>query len=287
MKIEFHDWKTATNEREKYQLYLASREWAEKKEAVKKRSLCTCERCHNAPGEQVHHLTYAHKYAEPLDDLMHLCKPCHEFLSAKTNYDPKRVAPLRLKRKYGWQQIADVYLAGKITDSNWRDDLVDGYSYERGGVVADAYNSISCWQTVKEALCVPDGRRLNLTGPFWRPLDSDGGHGTIRNNRGEHCCGYLGHHGEFVMDTCLVPMIRTAINFSDLVFAWIDSLDCYGTLIELGFAHALEKCIAVASSERPKSKLGRNELWMVDSIADYSIKASSPKEAWRMLWKDA
>lgn len=97
MNIQYRDWKSSTNEREKHQLYLASREWAEKKEQVKSRSRGACERCRHASGEQVHHLTYAHKYNEPLEDLLHLCEPCHEFLSAKSSYDPKLRAPARLR----------------------------------------------------------------------------------------------------------------------------------------------------------------------------------------------
>src|SRR5207244_330918 len=71
-----------------YQRYLASREWAERKEAVRKRSSGYCERCHVREHQQTHHLTYANLGHEPLEDLLGICRPCHEYLSAKRDDDP-------------------------------------------------------------------------------------------------------------------------------------------------------------------------------------------------------
>jgi hypothetical protein len=71
-----------------YQRYLASREWALKKEAVRKRSRNSCERCGRVPMQATHHLTYERIGNELLEDLQGVCNPCHEFLSAKTNIDP-------------------------------------------------------------------------------------------------------------------------------------------------------------------------------------------------------
>lgn len=292
MNYQFRDWKLSTNEREKYQLYLASREWAEKKEQVKSRSRGTCERCRYAAGEQVHHLTYARKYNEPLEDLMHLCEPCHEFLSAKSSHDPKLAAPPRLEKDSLMGSgvfIKNVYLAGKITNDSWRDELVDGYSSENDGVVYRAWELEDeeplNWQTIPKALPIPDGRRLNLTGPFWLPLDGSGGHGSADDNLGEHCCGYPGQHGEFLPNPSLLSRIKAAIGESDLIFAWIDRLDCYGTLVELGYAHALNKFIAVARPEFLNG--GSDELWMASRLANRRIEAPSAKEAWRILWQDA
>jgi hypothetical protein len=73
-----------------YQRYLASRGWAVIREKVRKRARNRCERCHNGPMQGVHHLTYERVGAERLDDLQAVCNPCHEFLSAKTDFDPAR-----------------------------------------------------------------------------------------------------------------------------------------------------------------------------------------------------
>ncbi len=73
---------------ERYQTYLASREWALLREAVRERSGNTCERCKAAPQQAVHHLTYARLYSERLDDLMAICDPCHAYLSGVSDFDP-------------------------------------------------------------------------------------------------------------------------------------------------------------------------------------------------------
>jgi hypothetical protein len=74
-------------ESERYQRYLCSREWGLLKEAVKARCGGRCERCHWMPMDHVHHLTYARKYHERLDDLRALCWPCHAWLHGKTDLD--------------------------------------------------------------------------------------------------------------------------------------------------------------------------------------------------------
>ncbi len=79
-----------------YYTYLASREWALKKEAIRERSRGICERCHQAKHEQTHHLTYERLGNERLEDLLGLCKGCHEYLSAKSANDPVQQAE-RLK----------------------------------------------------------------------------------------------------------------------------------------------------------------------------------------------
>jgi hypothetical protein len=80
---------TAKNETEKerYQKYLCSREWSEKKEAVRSRSKGFCERCFINPMDACHHLTYARKYNEDLADLQAICTQCHEYTHGKRNDD--------------------------------------------------------------------------------------------------------------------------------------------------------------------------------------------------------
>lgn len=71
-----------------YHKYMASRDWALKREAVKERAGNICERCEEAYIANVHHLTYQNLGDEPLHDLQGLCRPCHAFLSAKSSDDP-------------------------------------------------------------------------------------------------------------------------------------------------------------------------------------------------------
>lgn len=94
------DWKKIADDREKYQAYLCSREWSVLKEKVHERAKGMCERCTVFKIDAVHHLTYARKYHESLEDLQGICKHCHEFTHAKAHRDPLRdVAWIRYVRK--------------------------------------------------------------------------------------------------------------------------------------------------------------------------------------------
>lgn len=72
----------------KYQRYLASRQWAVKREWVRRRAHGRCERCEMLPMVAVHYLTYEHIYDEPLEDLQAICEPCHLYASGKIPVDP-------------------------------------------------------------------------------------------------------------------------------------------------------------------------------------------------------
>ena len=82
------DWRSMPDGDANRHAYLASRDWAIRKHAVRQRSGGSCERRCGSPATQVHHQTYANLYHEPLEDLLHVCRPCHEFLSGETNIDP-------------------------------------------------------------------------------------------------------------------------------------------------------------------------------------------------------
>ena len=77
-----------TGDRERYQQYLCSREWGLLREQVRQRCGGICERCHDGPMQNVHHLTYARKYHEHLVDLQGLCEPCHQFTHGRLKEDP-------------------------------------------------------------------------------------------------------------------------------------------------------------------------------------------------------
>lgn len=77
-----------TDDEERYQRYLCSREWAELRNAVLSRCGGICERCRWVPASHVHHLTYIRKYRERPEDLMAMCAPCHEFTHGKRDRDP-------------------------------------------------------------------------------------------------------------------------------------------------------------------------------------------------------
>jgi predicted Ser/Thr protein kinase len=69
---------------------MASREWGLKKRAVKERSSGMCERCGDNASSAIHHLSYEHLGHEPLEELLDVCKPCHEWLGGFSDDDPAK-----------------------------------------------------------------------------------------------------------------------------------------------------------------------------------------------------
>lgn len=64
--------------REEYGAYLASETWRRRRDKVMARANGVCEGCLTQPAADVHHLTYAHIFAEFAFELIALCRPCHE-----------------------------------------------------------------------------------------------------------------------------------------------------------------------------------------------------------------
>lgn len=103
-------WRDIADDREKYAAYLCSREWGLLKEAVHERSSGRCERCLTRGIDAVHHLTYARKYAERLDDLQGLCSGCHEFTHGKTSEDPRDVENREIRNLWIIGREKDLYV---------------------------------------------------------------------------------------------------------------------------------------------------------------------------------
>lgn len=69
-----------------------------KKKEVLIRDGNLCQNCKIKPAEQVHHKTYERLYNEELEDLISVCKNCHDEIHREI--DEKRSAEI-------WQMIAD------------------------------------------------------------------------------------------------------------------------------------------------------------------------------------
>ena len=91
------DWKQLPDGDEKRKAYYCSREWAERRNVIRKRSGGTCERCKHDQASHTHHLTYARLYNEPLEDLIDICQACHRFVHGHGNEDPVEYWKERLK----------------------------------------------------------------------------------------------------------------------------------------------------------------------------------------------
>lgn len=166
-----------------------------------------------------------------------------------------------------------VYLAGKMTPGtvnrhkDWRHEILDegGVDTAMWGVVAD----LDEYPIHEKAIFDTHA----FTGP--RFVDKGGVHVSFRD--GNHGVEGSGLNGEDdgaargrITDLC-----RGAINRSDVLFAWIDAQDCYGTIAEIGYAVAKDKRVWVAS---PKA---HHDMWFVFRMAEWRSQEEydSPRAA--------
>lgn len=64
-----------------YNAYLQTAKWFGKRARVLERDNYVCQACLHGKATQVHHLTYAHIFNEPLFDLVSVCQVCHEAIT--------------------------------------------------------------------------------------------------------------------------------------------------------------------------------------------------------------
>jgi hypothetical protein len=278
-----NNWANMPEGKSKYQAYLASREWVAIKQQVHTRSGGICERCRHNPGESVHHLTYERKYREHIDDLRHVCTPCHEFEHGIRNRDPILDVPVKLNGR----EVRSVYLAGRITPPRgaWRNQIAPLWDEDGWGSPGVQLGT----PTAGLGADIPDGRSLRVAGPFWASIEHTGG-GHLWYSKG----GAIGIHAiEGAFSFCSHGMrypdgisayeVRNQIlewlRDTDLMFAWIEDRECFGTLWELGFAEAMPDTIVVVATPTFD-----RELWLPAAMADILIYAPTAGEAWARLW---
>lgn len=66
----------------------------------------------------------------------------------------------------------------------------------------------------------------------------------------------------------------------DILFAWIESADCHGTLVEIGFAKALKKKVFIAWPKRIDALWFAREM---DSFEDHPDRFDSPVDAFENM----
>ena len=62
---------------DRYDRYMQTPEWKERRQLVLKRANYVCEGCGKAKATEVHHLTYERLGKEMLFDLVAVCDECH------------------------------------------------------------------------------------------------------------------------------------------------------------------------------------------------------------------
>lgn len=148
-------------------------------------------------------------------------------------------------------KLPGIYLAGKIKKNCWRHRIVDGlrdHRFYSGPLMNDTFV---------------------YQGPFFVGCDhgcshGDSTHGAMPEDGWNTCTGadYLGRFNFRqleVVNRCLNGIVK-----SDLVFAFIDSTDCFGTLFELGFAraHGIPTFVAFAAGV---ASADTNDMWFASS----------------------
>jgi hypothetical protein len=158
-----------------------------------------------------------------------------------------------------------IYLAGKITKHDWREQIVFlRDSVGAGDPERDLFDpkfSIDC----------PD---FIYGGPFFVSCDHGCGHGAGMHGTGAGvnatdsvCISAVASH---ITQRRVFEINRQRIARADRIFTFIDQTDCYGTLIELGLAAQLNKDIAVTFGENLTFKEIR-ELWMARLCANSGL----------------
>jgi hypothetical protein len=232
------DWQALKN-------YYSSPAWAAKRTERLKIDGFRCAKCGFTRALEVHHINYDRFGHEDVSkDLITLCKKCHKEIEAqKKEHDPVRT------------EHHTVYLAGKIGFHDWRERFYYVAFWEHFPV-----NELS-----ERFVHVSD--ELTVTGPFFISCDHGCYHGKNKHGVGavdslhsEHEWG--GCMGNYYTRQDVLNICKRQIDRAEIVFAYIDEGDCYGTLAEIGYAHAKGKDIVIVFSNE---KL-RREMWFADKM---------------------
>lgn len=143
-----------------------------------------------------------------------------------------------------------VYLAGKISSNDWRFDIVSGLLDESR---INESNIDRTWPILENSIF----KTFSYCGPYFtafHPLARGPSHGdTLHGNGLENDkTHYNSSNRDHVVSNCF-----KSIASCDIFFLWINSLDCYGSLVELGYAKALNKTIRIGVEKG----LDISELW--------------------------
>jgi len=142
-----------------------------------------------------------------------------------------------------------IYIAGKIEKNCWRHSLIDNlrdHSWNAGDLEQEDW--------------------IN-SGPFFTSCDHGCFHQPTLHGAlpTEHGCASSMTRSE------LLARIEKAIESSDAIFAYINSMDCYGTHHEIGYAHMAKKPIYIVYG----SKVNKEELWIQAESAESVMEIHS------------
>lgn len=181
-----------------------------------------------------------------------------------------------------------IYMAGKVEQNCWRGDITLGL--RSAGLNSDERLD---WPR----FLIP-GTRLEYVGPYFVSCDHGCSHGDMTHGQGPGCSD-TAPAAKDLSRACL-----SAVRDADWIFCWINQLDCYATLIELGYAARDGRKIFVGVDEKLKDQLrhreipppvgdepaprhvGAHELWFLESLSSEFGFFADAKAAFRTLLPD-
>lgn len=152
-----------------------------------------------------------------------------------------------------------VYLAGKIGGHFWRHHIVKGLTGCLGNPALLDGTNMAKWPVLERAIL----GRHHYVGPYYIVgshygcFSGPNSHGVGADHPVYCCATSEGLPPDRTVAACL-----GAIDLADVVFAWIDSPDCYGTIAEIGYARAARKRIWIAGPATFP------DMWFVYKMAD-------------------
>ena len=223
--------------------YYNSPEWAAKRNERLRLDGYRCAKCGFTRALEVHHINYERLFQEDVSrDLITLCKKCHNEIEAQK----KAVNPFQMPVEHH-----SVYLAGKIRQNDWRNRFCN---YR--GVPSDPADIANGYEKKVNEY-------LTITGPFFISCDHGCYHGEGQHGVGALYLPFDGNcMGEFYTRDDVLEICKAQIERAEIVFAYIDCQDCYGTLSEIGYAHAIGKDIIIIFADYSLEE----KMWFIDKM---------------------
>lgn len=154
-----------------------------------------------------------------------------------------------------------VYLAGKIYANCWRHDIVKGLG-RYGSDAWNPYTPPANWPVLAGG--VLDGL-ADYAGPYFVGCDHGCAHNCSTHALTGDGCISDGGLDLLTARERSYKLRRGAMSRSSIVFAYIDRPDCFGTLVELGWASAQGKTIWLCFPDPAPSWV--DDMWFVQQSA--------------------
>lgn len=185
--------------------------------------------------------------------------------------------------------MLNVYLAGKMDEKQggWRDGLL-------GREYIGHHGWMQRWELYLGP--IPDSHDIdgpppppwpmkpntwvlnihNYVGPYRTTVDD-----ALKNKGDFHGTEWVGQHGWMDPAICnhIVSSCLIAIRRADVVFAYLNAPDCFGTLVEIGYARALGKFVYVAVDD--DAEWHGSDYWFADLLASGERRGTEEESAIR------